>query len=101
MTTIRQFVLRYVFIWIIAALILNIISIIIYPLDVDNCRAIFGITNQIPLGDVTHCTKIINQPIYSYYIPHFLDDWLMSFLLIAFIAFVHGMVKNMIGEGFE
>ena len=74
-------------------LILLGIAIITYKYDVSNCQKILSLSYQIAQEDTVNCVKIINTPIYSYYLPHIFGDLIVSFLIIGFIGLIHGFIR--------
>ncbi|MCH7568449.1 MAG: hypothetical protein IIA87_03425 [Nanoarchaeota archaeon] len=84
----------YILFAIILSLVFNLITVITYDLDVDNCKEILKLEFQIAQHDTVHCVKIINQPIYSYYIPEFLAGSIIAFLIVGVARFIHHMIKE-------
>lgn len=91
-------VLYYAIISFLIGIILFLPSFLTYPYDISNCKEILKIEYQLPQEDLIDCIKIINQPIYSYYLPNFFINQLSVALILGTICFIRFLIKDTDGD---
>ncbi len=90
----KKYILKTTLIFIFVSLLFNILAIITYQYDIDNCEQIIK-HNQLTTNDATiRCIKIMNQPIYSYYLPTFLANWVLCLFFIGCISALYAFIRN-------
>ena len=95
---IKRHVWTYISIALLVAIMFNIVSVVTYPMDLSNCNALSTIEYEIPQHNIIWCKKILNAPIYSYYIPQFVGGWSIAFMVVCVIGTIHAVIKEENGD---
>jgi hypothetical protein len=96
----KTYFVSCIMIFFMVGILFNILAFITYPLEVDNCQEILKHNSLATHDDTIRCIKIINKPIYSYYILNIIRGWILSGMIVGSFGLIFGIVYEET-EGFD